>query len=107
MTDLHLADICDRLQRNSIFAMSLGSKEHSNLLGWYVQRFLPVAVDLADSWSSPGRTERLRVAREQKQLDLVIEVPGFAPVVIENKMFAARRGSTRSLRAGPPGSRRH
>ncbi len=88
MTDLHLADICDRLQRNSIFAMSLGSKEHSNLLGWYVQRFLPVAVDLADSWSSPGRTERLRVAREQKQLDLVIEVPGFAPVVIENKMFA-------------------
>ncbi len=82
--------LCSQLVADPIFAMSLGSKElfHSNLLGWFLEQFPPVAEVFAAAWSGPGPVAALRVLREQRHLDLVAEVPGYQAVVVENKMFA-------------------
>jgi hypothetical protein len=85
-----VSDYCSVLAADPIFAMSLGSKElfHSNLLGWYVERFPAVAEAVCDAWAGKGAAEQLLVQREHRHLDLVIDVPDRRRLVIENKMFA-------------------
>src|SRR3954451_10422752 len=71
--------------------MSLGSKElfHSNLLGWLCDRYADKGATILAPWLRPDpATVSTRVRREYKNLDLVIEYPHYAPLVIENKVFS-------------------
>jgi len=89
--DLDLETICRKLQAEPLFHMSLGSKElfHSNFLAWFITRFPEAAADaLGDLTEVTLASSSLRVLREKRDLDLVIELPGRQPIVIENKMFA-------------------
>lgn len=74
-----------------LLAASLGSKElfHSNLIGWLMERSPELAHEALAPWLVKDSSQRLdRVRREHKQLDLIIEVSGFAPIVVENKVFS-------------------
>ena len=86
-----LRRIVDRLQDNPVLVMSLHSKElfHSNLLGWLVAKHPVAAADALRPWlqGDTGRSVR-NVHWEKHHLDLIIEFPGFAPLVIENKVFS-------------------
>ena len=78
-----MAALVQDLECDPIFAMSQGSKElfHSNLLGWYLGRFLAVAEALMG-------TSPVRVLREKHHTDLMVEADGHPTLVIENKVFA-------------------
>ncbi|MEQ3553905.1 hypothetical protein WIS52_25810 [Pseudonocardia nematodicida] len=80
-----------RLDAEPLYHASRGSKElfHSDILAWFVRTMPQCAVEVFGPWlvESDGRSE-VRVRREHLNLDLVIELPGFAPLVIENKAFA-------------------
>src|SRR5664279_4046448 len=81
----------DALVAEPLWHVSLGSKElfHSNLLGWMCERFPAKALDVFRPWLVPApTTTATRVRREYKHLDLVIEWAGYAPLVIENKVFS-------------------
>ncbi|MFJ6898104.1 PD-(D/E)XK nuclease family protein [Streptomyces hokutonensis] len=74
--------------------MSRGSKElfHSHMLAWYVEHH-PVLGEAAllDAWRIPESghgSGQVRVRREWRNLDLVVEYPGRSPLVIENKVFS-------------------
>lgn len=74
-----------------LLAASLGSKElfHSNLIGWLMERSPEVARETLAPWLVKEPGQRFdRVRREHKQLDLIVEVSGFAPIVVENKVFS-------------------
>lgn len=89
--DLELETICRDLQNEPLFHMSLGSKElfHSNFLAWFLTSFPEAAEDALGDLADAAPTSRsIRVLREKRDLDLVIELPGRQPIVIENKMFA-------------------
>ena len=86
-----LERIVGQLIDEPLLHVSLGSKElfHCNLLGWMCERFPQRARRVLAPWLRPDRhavTDRVR--REYRHLDLVIEFAGYAPLVIENKMFA-------------------
>ncbi len=86
-----LRRIVRRLQDNPVLVMSLHSKElfHSNLLGWIVERHPEAAAQALRPWLKPDPLRTvLDVRREKHHLDLIIELPGFAPLVIENKVFS-------------------
>jgi hypothetical protein len=86
-----LRELCSRLEDNEILHLSLGSKElfHSNLLGWFAERFPDAAVSALKPWLRPEPDRPVhRVRREHLSLDLIIELPGYAPLVIENKVFS-------------------
>jgi hypothetical protein len=82
------------LERDVVFAMSRGSKElfHSNLLGWYLERFPRLSAALLDAWQVPywpgDPDPARRVRREWRRLDLVVHEPGRRTLVVENKVFA-------------------
>jgi len=85
-----LEALCGALIAEPLWHVSLGSKElfHSNLLGWMSERFPEQARAVFKPFLTPDSTARTRVRREYKHLDLVIEFAGYAPLVIENKVFA-------------------
>ena len=86
-----LHDAVERLLSEPLWHVSLGSKElfHSNLLGWMCERFPAAARDVLEPWLTVDpATVTTRIRREYKHLDLVIEYAGYAPLVIENKVFA-------------------
>ncbi len=88
---LRLRELCSRLEDNELLHLSLGSKElfHSNLLGWFPERFPDAAVSALQPWLRPEPDREVhRVRREHLSLDLIIELPGYAPMVIENKVFS-------------------
>lgn len=82
--------LCDQLHAESIFHLSLHSKElfHSNLLAWFCEAHPDAATEVLRCWVPSRETSMHRVQRERRHLDLVVEMPGLAPVVIENKVFA-------------------
>lgn len=87
-----LGPIVARLKQSPLHALSLGSHElfFSNLLGWVAEVF-PEQVDAAlDTWlaQASGSPATAEVRREWRHLDVVIELPGRAPLVIENKSLA-------------------
>jgi hypothetical protein len=74
-----------------LYHASRGSKElfHSDLLAWMARTFPDVAARVFAPWLVPSADRREhRVRREFHRLDLLIELPGFRPLVIENKTFA-------------------
>lgn len=85
-----LEQVRDRLAANPVLHLSLGSKElfHSNLLGWLLETDEELTRSLFDHFLQPGPCNTFRVRRESHHLDLVIELPGAAPIVIENKVFS-------------------
>jgi hypothetical protein len=91
-TRMQAAEQCyQALSGEPLLAASLGSKElfHSNLIGWLMERSPDVARDALAPWLVKQHDQQVdRVRREHKQLDLIIEATGFAPVVIENKVFS-------------------
>jgi hypothetical protein len=83
-------EICDALKGESIFQLSLHSKElfHSNVIAWFCEAFPVEAVRVVAHWVPERDTSVHRIQREHKNLDLVIELPGLAPVILENKVFS-------------------
>jgi hypothetical protein len=81
----------ERLQENPVLVLSLHSKElfHSNLLGWLVERFPSAGASVLRPWLVPDLSrDVLRVRREKYHLDLIVELPGYKHLVIENKVFS-------------------
>jgi hypothetical protein len=86
-----LEAVCAALVAEPMWHVSLGSKElfHSNLLGWMCERFPRAAMAVFEPWLvRDAAATSTRVRREYKHLDLIVEFAGFAPLVIENKVFA-------------------
>lgn len=83
-------EICDALKGESVFQLSLHSKElfHSNVIAWFCETFPVEATRVLAHWVPERNTSVHRIQRERKNLDLVIELPGLAPVIIENKVFS-------------------
>src|SRR5947208_16807386 len=79
------------LEKEPLFHMSLGSKElfHSNFLAWFADRFPEHAASVFCPWTDPmaeapaGPSER-----EAGHLDLILHLPGLAPIAVENKVFS-------------------
>src|SRR4051812_13417545 len=90
--DLAYAEkLVELLDRNPLFHLSLGSRElfHSNLIAWMTRFPVPFQHALRDVLEpASDQWEERRVRREAKQLDLVIELPGHRPLIIENKVFS-------------------
>lgn len=91
MDDGATGSICAALTGEPLFHLSLHSKElfHSNLLGWLCETHPDAATCVFARWVPvrPGTTA-VRVQRERGHLDLAVELPGLAPFVMENKVFA-------------------
>ncbi|MFD8722968.1 PD-(D/E)XK nuclease family protein [Streptomyces sp. NPDC059629] len=88
-----LQDLVESLTDDLVFAMSRGSKElfHSDMLAWYVEHHPVLGEALSDAWHVPASgsgPDRVRVRREWRNLDLVVEWPGRSPLVVENKVFS-------------------
>lgn len=86
-----LHGVCQRLQANPVLHMSLHSKElfHSNFLAWLVEAHPDLGEQVLKPWLESDSTQKaLRVRRETHHLDVVIELPGYRPLVIENKVFS-------------------
>jgi hypothetical protein len=82
--------LCTALDEEVVFHLSLHSKElfHSNFLGWFCERYPDVARSVLEDLVPSRDTSSHKIRREHHNLDLVIELPGLAPVVIENKVFS-------------------
>ncbi|WP_407343365.1 hypothetical protein [Pengzhenrongella phosphoraccumulans] len=83
-------DTCAALQANPVLHLSLGSKElfHSNLLGWLFAT-PAVARDALAPWLEASATHTgHRVFNELHHLDLIVELDGARPIVVENKVFS-------------------
>jgi len=86
-----LEGVVEGLVAEPLFHLSLGSRElfHSNLLLWLCQQFPEAGSYVFRDLLEPDPAQRtFAVRREVRQLDLVIELPGFRPLVIENKVFS-------------------
>lgn len=87
--DVHT--LCASLAAEPMFHLSLQSKElfHSNFVGWLCETHPDIGVDVFGRWvSRQPETTTLRIQRERSHLDLAVELPGLAPFVVENKVFA-------------------
>jgi hypothetical protein len=86
-----LASLLSELEAEPLYHASRGSKElfHSDVLAWFVRTEPARAAEVFKPWLTPGNgPTTVRVRREYKRLDLVVELPGFAPLIVENKAFA-------------------
>jgi hypothetical protein len=86
-----LTRLCQQLKQEPLLHLSLGSKElfHSNLLGWMCQQFPAESVRVLAPWMRQDPScEEFKIQREHRHLDLVVRLPGYAPLVVENKMFS-------------------
>lgn len=86
-----VATLCAALEKEPLFHMSLGSKElfHSNFLAWFADSFPEHAAAVFRPWTVPmGGTQAGRSERESAHLDLVLHLPGLAPIAVENKVFS-------------------
>lgn len=87
--DVHA--LCAALAAEPMFHLSLQSKElfHSNFVGWLCESHPHVGAEVFGRWvSQRPEATTVRVQRERSHLDLAIELPGLAPFVVENKVFA-------------------
>lgn len=107
-----LKEIKDRLKKNPIYALSLGSRElfHSNLLGWIFEQY-PEFLQAIYSGPIP---EGITVQREKSNFDLLIEFPeqsSLAAIIVELKIKDVPRadqleGYTEKLRRLFPETKR-
>lgn len=83
--------LCDSLRAEPLFHASLGSKElfHSNFLAWFADSFPQEAAAVFGAWGTalPGAAA-MPSERESTHLDLILHLPGLAPLAIENKVFS-------------------
>jgi hypothetical protein len=89
--DENVSDLCVALSNEPMFHLSLHSKElfHSNFLAWLCEKHPSIAGEVFSAWvPERGGQSTIRVQREADHLDLAIELPGLAPFVVENKVFA-------------------
>ena len=79
------------LHTNPVFHMGLASKElfHSNFLGWVLQTSQENAELVLSQWleADSSHVHAFSVEQEQQHFDLVARIPGFVPIVFENKLF--------------------
>lgn len=82
--------ICDDLISEPLLHMSLHSKElfHSNVLAWLCETYPKTAGHILGRWAPNRDSDIHSVQRERLNLDLIVQVPGHAPVIIENKVFS-------------------
>jgi hypothetical protein len=86
-----LAEISRRLDGEPLFHLMLAHRElfHSNLLGWFFENLPRPGLRLLRTlsreapWHGP-----VKVFREWQHVDLIVEAPRLAPLIIENKVFA-------------------
>lgn len=87
-----VAELCEQLDGEPLLHLSLHSKElfHSNVLGWLFEKYPQPAAAILEGLVPARAASRPApiVRREYRYLDLVVELPGLAPVVIENKVFS-------------------
>ena len=86
-----VATLCTALEKEPLFHMSLGSKElfHSNFLAWFADCFPEHAAAVFRPWTVPmTEAQADRSEREPAHLDLVLHLPGLAPIAVENKVFS-------------------
>jgi hypothetical protein len=85
-----IKEICGRLNDEAVYHWSLHSKElfHSNVLGWFCEKYPSAATRVFQRWVPQQDTNKHWVLREKYNLDLVVQLPGLAPLVIENKVFS-------------------
>src|SRR5712692_12078505 len=81
------------LDADPIYHLSLNSKEpfHSNLLAWFGTHFSAEAAEVFGPWSGQsqdGHQGREIGERETGHVDLVLRLPGLAPIAIENKVWS-------------------
>ena len=58
------------------------------MLAWFAQSYPSAAAQLFSRWVPGRESENHKIRREHGQLDMILELPGLAPIVIENKVFA-------------------
>ncbi len=90
-SDEIVATLCAALKEEPLFHMSLGSKElfHSNFLAWFADCFPEHAAAVFRPWTIPmASAQPSRSEREPAHLDLVLHLPGLAPIAVENKVFS-------------------
>ncbi len=86
-----VATLCAALEKEPLFHMSLGSKElfHSNFLAWFADCFPEQSAAVFRPWAVPlAEARAARSERESSHLDLVLHLPGLAPIAVENKVFS-------------------
>jgi hypothetical protein len=90
LENTRIKEICGLLNDEAVYHWSLHSKElfHSNVLGWFCEKYAQAATQVLQRWAPPRDTTEHWVLREKHNLDLVVQLPGLAPVVIENKVFS-------------------
>ncbi len=90
-SDEIVATLCAALEKEPLFHMSLGSKElfHSNFLAWFADCFPEHAAAVFRPWTVPmAEAQAGRSELEPAHLDLVLHLPGLAPIAVENKVFS-------------------
>jgi hypothetical protein len=86
-----LAEITHQLDSEPLYHLMLAHRElfHSNLLGWFFEHLPTAGLQVLRRLSHPGTWQgELGVWREWQHFDLVVEAPGLAPLIVENKVFA-------------------
>jgi hypothetical protein len=83
-----LTALVARLQQEPLWRAALGSHElfHSNMLEYLATAF-PSEADVVLRLEADSSAGLGSVLRERRHLDLVVDLPGRRPVVIENKLF--------------------
>ncbi len=61
---------------------------HTNLLAWFFEEMPDAADAVFKPFSAPGVGRKRLVERERQNMDLILQWPDRAPLVIENKVFA-------------------
>lgn len=90
-SDETVKTLCEALEKEPLFHISLGSKElfHSNFLAWFADHFPEQAAAVFRPWTVPmGEALAAPSKRELAHLDLVLHLPGLVPIVVENKVFS-------------------
>ena len=89
--DKAVEKLCKDLENEPLWHMSLHSMElfHSNFLAWFADNSPEQAAAVFSPWAvpMPGAPES-HSERESNHLDLVLPLPGLAPIVVENKVFS-------------------
>ncbi|MEQ8717718.1 MAG: hypothetical protein RIE08_08915 [Acidimicrobiales bacterium] len=85
-----LERLCAKLHEEPFLHLSLHSKElfHSNFLGWLCEAYPGEMAAELERWVPCRDGNDTKVLREKDQLDLAVQLPGLAPFIVENKVFA-------------------
>lgn len=78
------------LQDDLLYNLMSANKElfHSNLHAWLFRRCPELKKFFFNQFSHPADLKLSAVNREEKNIDLILREPGYANIVIENKIYA-------------------